>query len=276
MQPCPTCGGMGIDANGHCTQCRTYRGVPQVPPPHGAPHGGMPGPYAGYPTSPGPAHPQPTSGGAPMAYPATTYGGAYGAPTGPPPPKGRNSFLMPVLALSATLIVLVVAIVIVVVVKNSGGTATGAASNSTKALVDECVVGSWEMTSYNEDVPTQVGTVPLALAGKGAAMRFSKDGRGVQDFGTGTQFSGTVTASGQNAKVNLEIKGTVRYDFRTNDGVMSFSNLQSDGKATVYTPLTGQSTTQDFKGSSDPSKYTCSGDKMTMSTSAYQSELKRT
>src|SRR6266508_6110907 len=33
MQPCGVCGGMGIDAAGYCTQCRTYRGVPDQPPP---------------------------------------------------------------------------------------------------------------------------------------------------------------------------------------------------------------------------------------------------
>ena len=73
MQPCPTCGGMGIDANGYCTQCQTYRGLPQTPssgvpygdaPYSGAPYGQTPpgaSPYGGYPTS-GPGYGQPTSG----------------------------------------------------------------------------------------------------------------------------------------------------------------------------------------------------------------------
>ena len=45
MQPCPTCGGMGIDANGYCTQCQTYRGLPQTPSsgvPYDAPYSGAP------------------------------------------------------------------------------------------------------------------------------------------------------------------------------------------------------------------------------------------
>jgi hypothetical protein len=269
---------MGIDGNGYCTQCRTYRGLPQaMPPSSGVPYSGVPystspAPYAGYPTSSGPTYPQPTSGAA--AFPGTTYGGAYGAPTSPPP-KRRSSFMVPLLALCGVLAVLVVAIVVVVVVKNSGDSGGGGTTNT--ALVDQCVVGTWEMTSYKEDVSIpEVGPVPFTLDGKGATMKFSKDGKGTQDFGDGTKFTGEVTVSGQSAAINLKITGDIKYDFRTNDGVMSFSNLVSTSKYTVSAPATGQSETDDFKGSSDPSKYTCSGDTMTMSTSLYQSELKRT
>jgi hypothetical protein len=269
---------MGIDSNGYCRQCRTYRGLPQAMPPamppssgvpySGAPYQSSPAPYAGYPTSSGPAYPQPTSGGA--AFPGTTYGGAYGAPA--TPPKRRSSFMVPLLALCGVLAVLVVAIVVVVVVKNSGDSGT---TNS--ALVDQCVVGTWEMTAYKESVAVpDVGPVPFTLDGKGATMRFSKDGKGAWEFGDGTNFKANVTQSGVTATVNLKITGDIKFDFRTNDGVMSFSNLVSTGKANVTVPATGFDETEDFKGSSDPSKYTCSGDAMTMSTSLYESELKRT
>jgi hypothetical protein len=279
MQPCPTCGGMGIDANGYCTQCRNYRGLPQAAPPSsgvpysgapysGAPYGGSPAPYAGYPTSSGPAYPQPTSGGA--AFPGTTYGGAYGAPA-TPPQKGRNSFMTPLLALSGVLAVVVIAIVVVVIVKSSDDPGTTNNPATGTALVDQCVVGTWELTSYREDVSVpQVGPVPFSLDGKGATMKFNKEGKGVQDFGDGTEFTGDVNG----ATVTLKITGDISFDFRTNDGVMSYSNMVSNSKAIVS--AAGSSQTEDFKGSTDPSKYTCSGDKMTMSTSLYQSELKRT
>ncbi len=313
MQPCPTCGGMGIDANGYCTQCQTYRGLPQTPssgapysgPPYsGAPYGQQPQsgpPYGGYPTSgpgygqptSGPAYQppaggptgyaQPTSGGAPMAYPAATYGGSYGAP--PAPTKKRSGYMVPLLALSGVLVLLVVAIVVVVLVKNSGdsgGTITdppvaGGETTPGKSLVDECVVGTWEMTAYTESVPVDgVGSVPFKLDGKGATMTFTKDGKGVQDFGDGTNFVGTVTVSGTSADVNLKIRGPVRYDFRTNDGVMSYSNLTSEAKYTVSSPATTQTEEDDLPGSSDPSKYSCNGSKMTMSTSSYSTELHKT
>ena len=142
MQPCPTCGGMGIDANGYCTQCRTYRGVPQAPqqPTSGSPYSGVPytgQPYAGYPTSSGPSFPDQVSG--PPAFPPATYGGQYGAP--PTPPK-KNNYLVPVLALSGVLVLLVVAIVVVAalkkgkpndVVADPGKSATAGASKGTSA-----------------------------------------------------------------------------------------------------------------------------------------------
>jgi hypothetical protein len=284
---------MGIDANGYCTQCRTYRGIPQSQPPSsgapysGPPYGSSPAPYAGYPTSSGPGYPQPTSGGAPTVYPSTTYGGAYGAPT-TPPKKSRNSFMVPLLALSATLVVLVVAIVVVVVVKNSGdnkgaqpGNTTAAPGNTSSqpaaSLVDACVVGTWDTTSYTEDVPIQgVGAVPFSLVGKGPIVKFSKDGKGSQDYGSATNYSGNVTQSGTTAKVNLKVTGAIKFDFRTNDNVMSFSNMTSTAKGTVSVPATGQSQTDTLNGDTDPSKYTCSGSTMTMSTSRYKAELKKT
>jgi hypothetical protein len=311
MQPCPTCGGMGIDANGYCTQCQTYRGLPQTPssgvpysdaPYSGAPYGQNPGaaPYGGYPTSgpgygqptsgPGyqqPAYgqPQPTSGGSPMAYPAATYGGAYGAPAAPP--KKRSGFMVPLLALSGVLVLLVVAIVVVVLVKNSGEdkggggtanpTAAAGSDDPQKSLVDQCVVGTWEMTSYTEQVPVEgVGNVPFKLDGKGAVLTFSKDGKGVQDFGDGTNFVGTVTVSGTSADVNLKITGALKYDFRTNDGVMSYSNLSSEAKYTISSAVTTESEEDTLPGSTDPSKYNCNGSRMTMSTSSYSSELRKT
>jgi len=317
MQPCPTCGGMGIDANGYCTQCQTYRGLPQTPssgaPYHDAPYSGAPygqnppggAPYGGYPTS-GPgysqptsgpgygqptsgpgyaqpaAYPQPTSGGAPMAYPAATYGGSYGAPTAPP--KKRSGFMVPLLALSGVLVLLVVAIVVVVLVKNSGGSGgsdnppvAGSSTSAEASLVDKCVVGTWEMTAYTEQVPVDgVGNVPFKLDGKGATLTFSKDGKGVQDFGDGTNFVGAVSSSGTSVDVNLKITGALKYDFRTNDGVMSYSHLTSEAKYTISSAATTPTAEETLPGSSDPSKYNCNGSKMTMSTSSYSSELHKT
>jgi len=275
MQPCPTCGGMGIDANGYCTNCRTYRGIPQF--------GGSPvsaAPYSGRPADAGPPvsgqpYPQPVS----PAYPGTTYGGAYGPPPGPPPRK-RNAFVTPVLALSGVLVVIVVAIVIVVVVKNNnnstGGTANGAGTGTAAAdsKIDKCVVGSWVMTSYSEDVPIdQVGNVPFTLSGQGAAFTFGAGGKSVEDFRSGTVFKGNVTQAGTTIPVTLTVSGTVSADVGTNNGAMSFANLKSTAKAVVS--AAGQKQTKPFNGDNNPANYTCAGDKLTLSTSTYREELKR-
>jgi hypothetical protein len=263
---------MGIDANGYCTNCRTYRGIPQFGgnPVSAAPYSGMPasGPP---PVSPQP-YPQPMS---PAAYPGTTYGGAYGPPPAPPQKK-RNSFVTPVLALSGVLVVIVVAIVIVVVVKNNGssGGGTGGSTAAADSKIDKCVVGSWLMTSYSENVPIdQVGNVPFTLSGQGAKLTFGSDGKSVEDFGKGTVFTGKVTQAGATVPVTLTVSGTVSADIGTSSGAMSYANLKSTAKAVVA--AAGQTQTQPFNGSTDPSNYTCSGNKMTLSTSTYKEELKR-
>jgi hypothetical protein len=267
MQPCPTCGGMGIDANGYCTNCRTYRGIPQFggnPPVSAAPYSGMPA--GGAPPVSAQPYPQPVS---PAAYPGTTYGGAYGPPPGPPQKK-RNSFVMPVLALSGVLVV------IVVVVKNSGSKGTtGTTTTTADSKIDKCVIGSWVMTSYSEDVPIdQVGNVPFTLSGQGAKLTFDKDGKSVEDFGKGTVFTGNVTQAGTTVPVTLTVSGTVKADIGTNNGAMSYTHLQSTAKAVIA--AAGQNKSQPFNGSTDPSNYTCTGDKMTLSTSTYKEDLKRT
>lgn len=281
MQPCPTCGGMGIDANGYCTNCRTYRGIPQFggnpgqPAPYsGVPAGGSP-PVSAQPYSPAASaqpYAQPVS---PAAYPGTTYGGAYGLPP-TPPQKRRNSFVTPVLALSGVLVVIVVAIVIVVVVKNNGsnGTGGGGPSAAANSKIDSCVVGSWRMTSYSENVPIdQVGNVPFTLSGQGAKLTFDSNGKSVEDFGKGTVFTGNVTQAGATIPVTLTVSGTVSADVGTSGGAMSYANLTSTAKAVVS--AAGQKQTKPFNGSTDPSNYTCSGNTMTLSTSTYKEELKR-
>jgi len=264
---------MGIDANGYCTNCRAYRGIPQF----GGPVSSAP--YDGAPPASGQPYPQQVSAQPfpqPVS-PGTTYGGAYGAPPTPPGQKRLNSYVTPVLALSGTLVVVIIAIVIVVVVKNGGGSSGGTTGNGTAAAgskIDSCVVGTWLMTSYNEDVPMdKVGTVPFTLSGQGAKLTLGKDGKSVEDFGSGTVFTGNVTQVGTKIPVKLTVSGQLTADIGTNNGAMSFSHLQSKAKAVVT--AAGQTQTQPFAGSTDPSNYTCAGDKLTMSTSTYREEFKR-
>jgi hypothetical protein len=94
MQPCPVCGNTGVDANGYCTTCSTYLGVPQQggypaqpgypqEPQYGAAYPGQPvapasGPAA---TTPYPAYP-PSSSVPYSSAPANSPG--YGQPSAPP------------------------------------------------------------------------------------------------------------------------------------------------------------------------------------------------
>ncbi len=93
MQPCPVCGNTGVDANGYCTTCSTFLGVPQQPgypaapaqPQYGAAYPGQPVSGPGQqptPTTPYPAYPgQPSQPGA-TPYPTSAPG--YGQPASGP------------------------------------------------------------------------------------------------------------------------------------------------------------------------------------------------
>jgi len=88
MQPCQVCGGMAVDAAGYCTQCGTFRGVPQP---------GYPGQQPGYPTQPQPGYPtQPQPGypgQPPGGYADPTYGAPYpGAPVSGQPASGPPTY----------------------------------------------------------------------------------------------------------------------------------------------------------------------------------------
>jgi hypothetical protein len=81
---------MGIDAAGYCTQCRTYRGVPQTAPPPSYPQSYDLMPPAGA-AQGGTVYGGPTSGppssGAPYSGPPQ-YGAPYGGPTSGAPYTG--------------------------------------------------------------------------------------------------------------------------------------------------------------------------------------------
>jgi len=307
MQPCEVCGGMGVDAAGYCTQCRTYRGVPgydvsapasgapysppaagptypgpgygSAPPAPGAPYqGGYPTSGAGYAPTSGPGY-APTSGG---GY-GPTSGAGYGQPPGygttygaPQAPSRSRSFMAPLIALSGVLVVLVVAIVVVVIVRASGkkdhtaGPATaGPPPASASSNIDQCVLGTWEVTSYAEDVAVEdVGKVHVT--GKGGTVKFRTNGTGVTDYGGGTTFNATL----QGHAVVLVASGTVTYNYSTSNGSLAFSDVKANGTETVSVDGV-QATSQALEGDSDPARYTCSGDTLKEFTTLKQIEMHR-
>jgi hypothetical protein len=309
MQPCEVCGGMGVDAAGYCTQCRTYRGVPgydvsapgsgapypgpgygQAPPPAGGPYqqsgyGGYPTSGAGYTPTSGPGY-GPTSGG---GYGPTsgggygpTSGGGYGQPApygttygAPQSPSKSRSFVVPLVALSGVLAILVVAIVVVVIVRSGGkkdhtaGPPTGGPAASASSNIDQCVIGTWEVTSYAEDVAVEdVGKVHVT--GKGGTVKFRSNGTGVTDYGSGTTFNATL----QGHAVVLVATGTITYSYGTSNGSIAYSDVKASGTETVSVDGV-QATSQALEGDSDPARYTCTGDSLKEFTTLKQIELHR-
>ena len=268
MQPCQVCGGMGVDPNGYCTQCGTFRGV-IAGPPGGNPY---PQPMSGSP------YPQPMSGAPyPPGSPAP-----YGYPPAPAP--RTRSATIPLLITGAALVVLLVAAIIVVVVIKSGkgtpvagpaaGTAggtTAAGSPTPSALIDSCLIGAWKITKDTEtlDIPN-VG--PIDVVGQGAEVRIHADGTTTQDYGPSSDYTGT--ANGH--RLTITVKGTVQGTIRTANGTMSFSDLRADGTETAFVDGTQVGTPVPLTADSTPVQYTCGGSTATEHSSNLTMTLTRT
>ncbi len=290
MQPCSTCGGIGIDGAGYCTTCGTFRvgpapqaypgpttgtgagwpnpgyggvptsGVPTSGVPAGYPTSGIP---AGYPTSgaPGYAPPgYPTAGSLPPGYPAT---GGFA----PPQPSRSGSFTWPLIALSGVLVVTVIAIAVIVVAKSGSKTVTLAAD------VDSCVVGTWRETSnISQDTDGNSWT------SSGTVQKFRADGTGVYDYGSG------ITSTGRyNGAAAQDIyTGSLTYRYHNVNGVTKYSEIAANGSHTVT--LNGVTKSPEPLSSAPwlDEKYTCAGDSMTQTNvdsanvDSYTIELKRT
>jgi hypothetical protein len=282
MQPCAVCGGVQVDAAGYCTQCRTFRGVPQQPPPQPpnypqpqqSPYSGYPPGSPAYPTSVPPGYPQQTSGGGyPMSYPA--------APAQP----GRRSFVVPLVALAATLGVLVTAIVIVVAVRSGGdepgpGPVAGAttragstpsASATPASDVDECVVGDWRVTSHKEDIPVEGRGKVTFTGGDGATLQLNADGTGEFDYKSGTEYEGEL--SGQ--AVRLELSGRVTYHFTARNGSLAITDVESTATGKLYFDNEQYGDPLPLNPEEDTSTYTCSGDTLTQKTFLFTTEYER-
>lgn len=281
MQPCAVCGGVVVDATGYCVQCGTFRGVPAPPPPGpplgpplpAAPGSLPPGPV--YQASVPPAYIGPTSG--PPGYPTSPayYAGPAPMPApGPVAPKPRSPFVIPLVALSATLAILVVAIVVVVLVRSASDPSDPVAGPSSEAStdpgVDSCVVGRWRVTSHEERVAIDsVGNVTFT-GGDGTEIRLNADGTGVTDYGEGTEFEGTVSGR----TVTLVLSGTVSFRFQTANGTVSFSDTTSEAEGVVK--VDGDEIGREpFEASDDPAKYTCSDTELTESTNLYEIVMAR-
>ncbi|MDG6101273.1 hypothetical protein Daura_51345 [Dactylosporangium aurantiacum] len=302
---------MGIDTNGYCTQCRTYRGVPQAPQPpvSGTPYSGDPysgAPYAGYQSSgpsfpdqqvsgsgypgggypgqaSGPAYPGQVSG--PPAFPPATYGGQYGS--SPTPPR-RNKFMMPLIALSGVVVVLVIAIVAVVALrkdddpknvadpgKSANATASGSAAADSK--IDKCLVGTWQTTTYTQTAAVDgvEGGLSLSLTKNGSTLKFTSDGKLTETF-VDTVFNASPMIAGQKVPLTVTVNATMNADVQTTSGSIIYSNIKTSGNMVTTVPSLGKSETDTYDADDSPAKYTCSGDNLSFSNPQLQATAKRT
>ncbi|BCJ65493.1 hypothetical protein [Polymorphospora rubra] len=244
------------------------------PPQSGAPGYPTSSPPGGYPGSGGPAYPQPTSGGG--------YAVSYPSIPQQQQQPSKNKFLVPAIALGSTLAVLVVAILVIVgmrgndeddpnVLANPSSTPSVQQSESSAPAVpgiDQCVVGEWVVNSHREEVPIDgVGNVTFNGRSPWARLSLTAEGKGVTEYGNGTEYRGSV----QGQTVTIKFTGRITFDYRAENGTISLSNVKPDGTTTA-TVGDGQPVSEPLGGGDDPSKYTCSGDQLVQS--SYNMEIK--
>jgi hypothetical protein len=228
---------MGVDANGYCTNCGTYRG-PVAQPVSAAP-------YAAYQVSSPPGY---------------TY---------PPAPqtRGRNQYVAPLIAGSGLVVLLIVAIVVVTILKSGSG--TGALTDPTASptapysptvspsptpIIDNCLVGTWRSSQDVQtlDIP-DVG--PVKVSGSGLVLHISGDGTLVQDYSQSSTYDGT--ANGHT--LSIKVRGTVNGQIRTANDTISFSGMTANGTEAGYVDGTSVGSAVPLEADSTPVQYTCGG-----------------
>jgi hypothetical protein len=293
MQPCQVCGGMAIDPNGYCTQCGTFRGQVTQPVSGGAPYPPQQGgyPYPGQPPAspapyPGPASPAPYPGqpsGAP--YPGPASGAPYpfsgppisGSP-GYPQPPGRRSYTGVLIASSAVLIVLIAAIIVVAIVRSPGhntaggdGTPTPTGSPAPSALIDSCLIGTWQATSDREqlDIP---GVGPITVVGSGVVTHVHPDGTVDEDYAQAKPYK----AQYNGHALEIIVSGTNHYTITTANNTITFHNVKPDGTETAKVDGSQVGSAVPLEPSTDPVQYTCANNTATENTTQYDLTLNRT
>src|SRR2546423_3587690 len=272
MQPCQVCGGVAVDPNGYCTQCRTFRGqVTQGQVTQGQvtqPVSGAPYPPQGYqqPTS---AAPYPFSG-------PPISGGGYSAPPAPPT---RNRYLGPLIASVAVLVLLIGAIVVLVIVRSGKhdvatgptGTPTGPVGTAPGAAIDPCLVGTWQAASerQQQDYPS-IG--PVTMIGKGQVSHIYPDGQVDDDWSQATPYTGSYSGH----SITMVVTGTVHSTITTANGTLSIHDPTPNGSVVFTVDGAQVGSAIPLSVDSDPVQYTCLNNTATEHTSQYDVTLTKT
>jgi hypothetical protein len=265
MQPCPVCGGMAVDPNGYCTQCRTFRGQPTTQPVSATP----------YPTT----APYPPTSAAPFPYSGPPMSGAgYSAPPAPP---ARNRYMLPLIASIAVLVLLIGAIVVLAIVRSGKNTAgpgpsvsvpaSGSASTVPVAAIDPCLVGTWQASSerQQQDYPS-IG--PITMIGKGQVTHVYADGQVDDDYSQATPYTGSY----QGHVISMVVTGTVHSKITTSGGTLAFHDAQPNGSVVFKLDGAQVGSAVPLSVDTDPVQYTCLNNTFTEHTSQYDVTMTKT
>lgn len=176
--------------------------------------------------------------------------------TRPTPAPARSRWWLPLAASSCLLVLLVMAIVVVAAEKG-GRHRTGTAGPTGSAVIDPCLVGTWESTSDSQTIPV-AGYGSVTVTGRGAVVRIGADGSDLQDYGPSTPY----TAEPNGHQLKVSVTGTVKGTVRTSGNTMTFEGMSASG--TVTATVDGKVVaTVPLSPGTDPVTYACSRDSLT-------------
>jgi hypothetical protein len=156
----------------------------------------------------------------------------------------------------------------------STGTTSGPTAEPTPSTadgVDDCLVGEWQVTSHSEEVNNaDLGKLRFT-GGEGAGLTLNADGTGRSDYGSGTEFESVW----EGKPIVLEIRGSYTYRYRSDDGQVVVSNLDSDAEARVLIDDDQVGQWVEFKPSANTASYTCTSTAMTQKALLYTTNFRR-
>lgn len=183
------------------------------------------------------------------------------------PARRQRSSAGPIAAVLAAVAVLAIGVVVFSNVFGDDETDAGG--------TDKCVIGTWTVKNMTMDLSTQeFGVVRFTNVGNAGQLRLGANGTGYQEFGDGAEFTAETSGTAGTRTVRLKMTGTATFDFTTADSTLSFANVRNDGKLT-FTTDAGATSTADLSVGSEPARYTCKSDTLTVYTEGYRKEGNR-
>ncbi|GFJ90592.1 hypothetical protein Prum_042340 [Phytohabitans rumicis] len=133
------------------------------------------------------------------------------------------------------------------------------------------MVGSWRVTSHEEEVPVEGRGKVKFTGGDGATLQLNADGTGEFDYKSGTEYLGDL--SGQ--EVRLEVSGKMTYHFTARKGTLSITDVESTASGKLYFDNEQYGDSQPLNAEDDTSTYTCSANELTQKTFLFTTRFER-
>ncbi len=138
---------------------------------------------------------------------------------------------------------------------NDGAATGGSGAEQGSTAIDQCLVGTWRTTEYEQRTTSPQGEV--VLTGLERTFTFDENGRHVVTY---DKDEATMSVNGEPATVIFD--GTVTYQVSISGSTMSFRVESSEGTMTIVND-NGDDEVRDLQPGTGSVTFTCAGDTYT-------------